>query len=148
MDSTQQKSRMVLFRDAVRRLSNSMEWQITKAFEEGGCTCHPLRKERAAALEEYIQLKSELAQKLDESDVNRRLSELNKQIAETDRREHPQLDRQAEIASPFFRVWLFESLHAGVELDLSAPEPLAKAYAAAWFDGWRPQGQVGEVSLP
>lgn len=140
MNTYQDKSRTVLFRDAVRRLSNHIDWQLQRAFEETGCSCNPLRKELEEARAECQRLREES----EASQPFQRLQELKDLIKTTDLKEHPGLDDQAKIAAPFFRVWLFETLHTGPELELASSQLLARTYAEAWHQGWRPKGAERE----
>lgn len=124
-----------LLREAVSRCGRDMEWHINKAFEELGCSCHPLRKEKAELDAECSRLEVELHN----SETFKRRDVVYQEIREIDTREHPGLDRQAGVASPFFRLWLFERLSGDDMPDLGSPQKLAAQYARAWLDGWRPK---------
>lgn len=125
-----------LLREAVSRCGRDMEWQVTRAFEEMGCSCHPLRREKKQLDAECHRLEEELHS----SETFKRRDAVLQEIQKIDRKEHPDLDGQARVANPFFRLWLFERLTGEDLLDISSPEKLAANYAEAWLGGWRPKG--------
>jgi hypothetical protein len=124
----------MLLRQSVNKLAVEMDWDLRKAFERAGCSCHPLRKEMEQVQAECNTLRLELEQ----TPPFRHLEELNTTIAKIDRMEHPDLNRMAAQAVPFFRLWLFERLAAGNAAELGDHEGLAITYAREWLDGWRP----------
>jgi len=79
-----------------------------------------------------------MREKLVSNPIAIRLAEVSDEINAIDIREHPTLDRQAEAALPFLRVWLFDALVAGQIPDLSSRDAIAEQYATAWLNGWRP----------
>jgi hypothetical protein len=125
-----------MLREAVSKCARDINWQIQRAFEEMGCTCHPLRKEKERLDAECRRLELEL----NNSETFQRRDEVRQEVQEIDRREHPGLDSQAQVASPFFRLWLFERLSSEDAPDLSSSQKLAASYAEAWLVGWRPKG--------
>jgi hypothetical protein len=127
---------MRLLREATSKLTRDVDWHIQRAFETTGCSCHPLRKEH----EELVDECRRLEQELQNSETFKRRDAVWKEIHEIDRREHPGLDQMASMASPFFRVWLFERLSSEDAPDFSSPNKLAADYAEAWMGGWRPKG--------
>ena len=136
-----------LLRQAVTSCARDIAFQITKAFEEMGCSCHPLRKEQEQLIDECRRLQQQvddecnrLKEELRSSETFKRRDAVSQEIQTIDRKEHPSLDTQARAASPFFRVWLYERLNSEDAPDLSSPENLATNYAEAWLGGWRPKG--------
>jgi hypothetical protein len=95
-----------LLREAVTKLARDVDWHIQKAFETMGCSCHPLRKELEQLDAEYEDLQEELRN----SELYKRREALSLEIRQVDAKEHPELDNLARMATPFFRVWLFERL--------------------------------------
>ena len=123
-----------LLRQSITQVARGVEWQLNRAFEEMGCSCHPLR-------EELDRVGAECAALLAEAEKHpafERRKQLQAEIAATDSREHPGLDRLGRVAGPFFRVWLFQQIKEGHSPELNNQEGLARAYARAWMDGWRP----------
>lgn len=124
-----------LLREAVTRCGRDVDHLVNRAFEELGCSCHPLRKEWQQLVNECNRLEGELHH----SELFKRRDAVYQEIQGIDRKEHPSLDGQARVASPFFRLWLFERLNSEDAPDLSSPEKLATGYAEAWLGGWRPK---------
>ena len=127
-----------LLRQSITQVARAVEWQLNKAFEETGCSCHPLREELDRVRAQCEEL---LAEAVKHPAFERR-EQLQAEIAATDRREHPGLDKMASVAGPFFRVWLFQQIKEGHPPGLDNSESLAKAYALAWMGGWRPDQAV------
>jgi hypothetical protein len=125
-----------MLREAVSKCARDINWQLVRAFEEKGCSCHPLRKEHEQLVDECRHLEEELQN----SETFKRRDALFEEIRKIDKAEHPDLNNQAQVASPFFRLWLFERLSSEDPLDMSSPQKLAASYAEAWFGGWRPKG--------
>jgi hypothetical protein len=124
----------MLLRQSVNKLSQEMEWDLRKAFERVGCSCHPLRQKMEQVQAECNRLRLELEQ----APPFRRFTELKNKVAEIDAKEHPDLNRTATQAVHFFRVWLFQRLASGNAEELGDHERLAIAYARDWLNGWRP----------
>jgi hypothetical protein len=129
-----------MLREATSKLGRDLQYHVGRAFEEMGCSCHPLRQEKKQLDDECRRLEMELQVELRNSEAFKRRDAVWQEIQETDRKEHPSLDEQARVAGPFFRVWLFERLINEDVLDLSSSEKLAASYAEAWLGGWRPKG--------
>jgi hypothetical protein len=129
---------LTLLREATSKLGRhyEIEHQINRAFEIAGCSCHPLRNQHEQLVDECRRLEQELHS----SETFKRRDAVAQEIREIDAREHPGLDRQASLAGPFFRVWLFERLTSDTPVELISPEKLAANYAEAWLGGWRPKG--------
>lgn len=126
-----------LLRQAVVQCAREVQWELHRAFEQAGCTCTPLRAQLDKADAECQRQEEELRRLHPIFEMRERLRQ---EIAEVDGREHPALNYQSRVASPFFRVWLFECLVGESPPDIAHPKDLAAAYARAWFDGWRPKG--------
>ena len=124
----------MLLRQGVNKLSKEMEWDLHKSFKKVGCSCHPLRDEMGQVQAECDRLKLELEQ----TPPFQRFQELRNKIGEIDANEHPNLNRMAKQAVPFFRVWLFQQLIAGNSVVLGDYEGLGITYAQDWLNGWRP----------
>ena len=134
-----QRIRLGLLKESIAKLARdrNMEWEFTRVVERVGCSCQPLRAERELLDDECDRLEEELRQ----TEPFKRREALRMQIATTDAKEHGPLDRQAQLAFPFFRVWLFEQLtDAAGSFELTTPEAATQAYAEAWLGGWRPKG--------
>jgi hypothetical protein len=125
-----------MLREATSKLGRDLQYQVGRAFETAGCSCHPLRQEKEQLDDECRRLELELHA----SETFKRRDAVWQEIREIDQKEHPSLDEQARVAGPFFRLWLFERLTSEDVLDLSSPEKLAASYAGAWLGGWRPKG--------
>jgi hypothetical protein len=131
--------RLSLVRESVSKVARNynLENQFNRIMEKVGCSCQPLRAEMELLHDECDRLQKELRQ----TEPFLRLEALRMQIATTDAKEHGPLDRQAQLAFPFFRVWLFERLSDPEgSFELTTPEAAAQAYAEAWLGGWRPKG--------
>ncbi len=128
--------RVPLLRQGVNNVAREIQWQLHRAFEEVGCSCSPLRSE----LERLDAECNGLREELEVTPVFKQRNELAHQIREIDAQEHPVLNNLARTAGQFFRVWLFDRIMAGDTPDLANGAQLAKAYAEAWRDGWRPKG--------
>lgn len=128
------KQNTMLLRQSVNKLAQEMEWDLRKAFERVTCSCHPLREEMEQVQSDCNGLRLELEQ----TPPFRRFTELKSKIAEIDAREHPDLNRTATQAVPFFRLWLFQRLTTGNAGELGDSGELSIAYARDWLNGWRP----------
>jgi hypothetical protein len=131
-----QANAMRMLREAASKLGRDLQYEVNRAFETVGCSCHPLRQEKKQLDDECLRLTEELHN----SETFKRRDALFQEILEIDRKDHPSLDAQAGVAGPFFRVWFFERLTSEDVMDLNSPEKLAANYAEAWLGGWRPKG--------
>jgi len=105
---------------------------IQRAFEKDGCTCAVLREE-LEGLEEEKHAKENAV----DIEYEPRIAELRARVRAIDDAEHPDLDREAHRASPFFRTWLIDRvLEAGPAV--LHESDLAKDFVRAWRGGWRP----------
>ena len=135
---------MRILRESVNACARDMSFQLNRAFEEGGCSCSPLRKR-------LNQLNAECDRAIDqvhESEIFKEREALRQEIRDIDQKEHPGLDQISAIARPFFRVWLFERLTSAGCVAMESQENLAAEYVKAWFGGWRPHGEpVDEMTV-
>ena len=130
-----------LVRQTVLDVYRNIQHKLHKAFETEGCSCNIYRAEQVALNEECDRLMAEL--KL--SEPFRRREEVIKLVQEIDRAEHPNLNAEANMAAPFFRIWLFDKLVAGEEVPLSKEDDLAREFTREWYAGWRPAIRKEEV---
>ena len=128
---------MSILRESVNACARDMAFQLTRAFEESGCSCSPLR----GRLKQLDAECDRVLAQVEESAVFQERAALRKDIAAIDRQEHPGLNRMANLARPFFRVWLFERLTSAGCVAMESQENLAAEYVQAWVGGWRPHGE-------
>lgn len=122
-------------RSAITDYARQARYNLHRVFEEAGCSCQPLRQQ----LEELEQqCKAAEAELRASNPIFMQREILKAKIAEADLQDHPRLNQVSQVASPFFRVWLFDRLsNADPQEELTSQE-LALEYAQAWLAGWRP----------
>ncbi|MDZ4263792.1 MAG: hypothetical protein U1B30_15855 [Pseudomonadota bacterium] len=121
-------------RQAINQLARESHWQLNRAFETQGCSCSPLRERQEELAKRYLAEKEEFEKS---SPVYQEWHRVSREIAAVDQAEHPGLNAVAELAKPFFRVWVCE--HLDELTGETTCESLAKQYASAWYAGWRPK---------
>lgn len=141
-----QRMRITLIKEAIARLVSAdynLRFHFTRYFEEAGCSCSPLRRELETLHRLCAQLEDQMREHLRQTDPFKRREAIAQHIKDIDNREHASLDSRANLAFPFFRVWLFERLSDPEgSLNLTTPDAAAQSYAEAWLRGWRPNQTI------
>ena len=136
-DVTQKTLRQELVR-TIRKIAQDSEWRIHFAFERAGCSCHPQREELERLEKERRERMTAAEEEIDKT-LGRRVDELDREVEEINRREHPALDAVGRRASYFFAHWMMERLAQGDASFLDEESDVRDTrFAEAWLGGWRP----------
>lgn len=73
---------------------------------------------------------------LKDNETRTAYDEVKKRIQDTDRAEHPELNRQAREAIPFFHTWLVQQVR--LQGGSALLEGAEVRFTDAWMGGWRP----------
>ena len=157
------KSLTLVQREYVNAMSREKHL-LERAFEQATCRCSPIRREldtlresRTAFLRARMQafgerMKAEYLKEFgremrgfndveyyirDILDVDPQIQDLETQVRDIDREDHPKAHVVLNAAHPFFRTWLVQMVVENQTLPTESVK-VAEQYAQAWLDGWRP----------
>ena len=145
MANEMERIKASILKESVTQLGRDILPRVQKAFEHVACSCLPKRQELAALEILFGQHRAEIdtihsqgLSKLENGELGQQIKALRDEVRLIDQREHKPIDMEAKIAAHFFKLWAFQQLNAGNELNLANGDELARGYAQAWQDGWRP----------
>ena len=127
------RARVSEVKRAIRDMTNNA-WMLDKAFRERLCSCHSLR-----AKEQEIEAQIAEAHRQHVAPLNDEIRKVRDERYRVDSEEHPGIGKVVEEATPWLRLWLFDSLlYSRTDAIEGGFQVVAGRYAEAWISGWRP----------